>query len=99
MQTNLPALLAAAFLLLVLGAVLWYAARVAQPLPEAPSGPPTGALAMERKIIAIVAMIAAMALLFLGYGFREPARQGVAQEAQLDISIGRGVTTFTTLCF
>ena len=30
---------------------------------------------MERKIIAIVAMIAATALLFLGYGFREPARQ------------------------
>jgi mono/diheme cytochrome c family protein len=99
MQTNLPALIAAVFLLLVLGAVLWYAARVAQPLPEAPAGPPTGALAMERKIIAIVAMIAAMALLFLGYGFREPARQVVAGEQQMDISIGRGITTFTTLCF
>lgn len=99
MEANVPALITAAFLLLVLGAVLWYAARVAEPLPEAPSGPPTGALAMERKIIAIVAMIAAMALLFLGYGFREPARQVVAGEQQLDISIGRGVTTFTTLCF
>jgi len=42
METNLPALIAAAFLLLVLGTVLWYAARVAQPLPEAPAGPPTG---------------------------------------------------------
>ena len=99
MVTNLPALITAVFLLLVLGAVLWYAARVAEPLPDVPPGPPTGALAMERKIIAIVAMIAAMALLFLGYGFREPARQVVAQEAQLDISIGRGITTFTTLCF
>ncbi len=99
MVTTLPALITAVFLLLVLGAVLWYAARVAEPLPDAPPGPPTGALAMERKIIAIVAMIAAMALLFLGYGFREPARQVVAQEAQLDISIGRGITTFTTLCF
>jgi cytochrome c len=99
MQTNLPALATALFLLIVLGAVLWYAARVAQPLPEAPAGPPTGALAMERKIIAIIAMTAAMALLFLGYGFREPARQVVAQEAQLDISIGRGITNFTTLCF
>src|SRR6202140_2305058 len=99
METNLPALIAAGFLLLVLGTVLWYAARVAQPLPEAPSGPPTGALAMERKIIAIVAMIAAMALLFLGYGFREPARQVVAAETQLDTSIGRGITTFTSLCF
>ena len=99
MDINIPALLTAFFLLLVLGAVLWYAARVAQPLPEAPPGPPTGALAMERKIIAIVAMIAAMALLFLGYGFREPARQAVTGEQQLDISIGRGITTFTSLCF
>jgi cytochrome c1 len=99
METNVPALITAAFLLLVLGAVLWYAARVAEPLPDAPPGPPTGALAMERKIIAIVAMTAAMALLFLGYGFREPARQVVAQETQLDTSIGRGITSFTTLCF
>src|SRR6266567_4459860 len=99
MVTNLPALITAVFLLLVLGAVLWYAARVAEPLPDVPPGPPTGALAMERKIIAIVAMIAAMALLFLGYGFREPARQVVAQEAQLDTSIGRGIDTFTSLCF
>jgi mono/diheme cytochrome c family protein len=79
--------------------VLWYAARVAQPLPEAPAGPPTGALAMERKIIAIVAMTAALALLFLGYGFREPARQVTSEEAQLDTSISRGIATFTTLCF
>jgi cytochrome c1 len=98
-DVNVPALITAVFLLLVLGAVLWYAARVAVPLPEAPSGPPVGALAMERKIIAIVAMIAAMALLFLGYGFRESARQVSAQEQQLDISIGRGINTFTTLCF
>jgi cytochrome c2/mono/diheme cytochrome c family protein len=98
-QVNLPALITAVFLLLVLGAVLWYAARVAVPLPEAPAGPPTGALAMERKIIATVAMIAAMALLFLGYGFREPARQVQAQEDQLDTSIDRGIDNFTTLCF
>src|SRR5919199_2155356 len=99
MDLNFPALITAVFLLIVLGAVLWYAARVAQPLPEAPVGPPTGAVAMERKIIAIVAMLAALALLFLGYGFREPARQAVAGEQQLDISIGRGITTFSSLCF
>lgn len=99
MDNNLPALISALFLLLVLGAVLWYAARVAVPLPEAPAGPPTGALAMERKIIAIIAMIAAMALLFLGYGFREPARQVSAQEQQLDTSIDRGIDSFTSLCF
>lgn len=99
MDLNLPALVTAVFLLIVLGAVLWYAARVAEPLPEAPAGPPTGALAMERKIIAIVAMVAAMALLFLGYGFREPARQAAAGEQQLDISIGRGIENFSSLCF
>src|SRR5579859_3811980 len=99
MENNVPALITAGFLLLVLGAVLWYAARVAEPLPDAPPGPPTGALAMERKIIAIVAMIAAMALLFLGYGFREPARQVVSQEAQLNTSIDRGIDSFTSLCF
>lgn len=99
METNLPALITAVFLLIVLGAVLWYAARVAQPLPDAPAGPPTGALAMERKIIAIVAMVAAMALLFLGYGFREPARQVAAQEGQLETSIDRGITQFSALCF
>jgi cytochrome c2/mono/diheme cytochrome c family protein len=54
---------------------------------------------MERKISATVAMIAAMALLFLGYGFREPARQVQAQEDQLDTSIDRGIDNFTTLCF
>src|SRR5258708_158609 len=99
MVTNVPALITAAFLLLVLGAVLGSGAGVAEPLPDAPPGPPTGALAMERKIIAIVAMIAATALLFLGYGFREPARQAVTGEQQLDISIGRGITTFPSLCF
>src|SRR5258708_2886756 len=99
MLTNVPALITAVFLLLVLGAVLWYAARVAEPLPDAPPGPPTGALAMERKIIAIVAMIAAMPLFSLGCGFGDPARRAVAGEQQLDISIGRGVTTFTSLCF
>jgi cytochrome c len=99
METNLPALITAGFLLAVLGVVLWYAARVATPLAEAPAGPPTGALAMERKIIAIVAMIAAMALLFLGYGFREQARQVTAQEAQVDTSIGRGIENFSSLCF
>src|SRR5688572_14132564 len=99
MNFNIPALIAAIFLLALLGGILWYAARVSRPQPESAGGPPTGALAMERKIIATVAMIAATVLLTLGYGFREPFRQVDAQEAQLDVSIGRGVTTYTTLCF
>jgi len=99
MDINVPAVLFAGVLLAILAAVLWYAARVSQPVPDAPAGPPTGAIAMERKIVAIVGMIAATALLFLGYGFREDARQVDAQESQLDISIGRGITNFSSLCF
>jgi len=66
MDINVPAVLFAGVLLAILAAVLWYAARVSQPVPDAPAGPPTGAIAMERKIVAIVGMIAATALLFLG---------------------------------
>ena len=99
MDINVPAVHFAGVLLAILGAVLWYAARVSQPVPDAPPGPPTGAIAMERKVVAIVAMIAATALLFMGYGFREDSRQVEAQESQLDISIGRGITNFTSLCF
>ncbi|HEY3057654.1 MAG TPA: c-type cytochrome [Chloroflexota bacterium] len=99
MEANTPALLFAGVLLAILAAVLWYAVRVSQPLPDAPPGPPTGAVAMERKIVAIVGMTAAMALLFMGYGFREDTRQVDAQNSQLDISIGRGVTNFSSLCF
>jgi mono/diheme cytochrome c family protein len=94
-----PIVIVALVLLALLGAILWYAARVAHPTIDAPSGPPTGAVAMERKIIATVGMLAATVLLTLGYGIREPLRQVDAQEAQLDVSIARGVTTFTTLCF
>src|SRR5258708_18372813 len=99
MLTTRRARTPACFRLVAWGGGRGCGARSGGPMPDAPPGPPTGALAMERKIIAIVAMIAAMALLFLGYGFREPARQAVAGEQQLDISIGRGVTTFTSLCF
>src|SRR5215207_1042746 len=94
-----PALILALGLLALLGAILWYAARVSQPQPETVAGPPTGALAMERKIIATAGMLAATVLLTLGYGLREPTRQVDAANAQLDLSIARGVTTFTTLCF
>jgi len=99
MDINVPAVLFAGVLLAILAAVLWYAARVSQPVPDAPPGPPTGAIAMERKIVATVGMIAATALLFMGYGFREDSRQVEAQESQLDTSIGRGITNFSSLCF
>jgi mono/diheme cytochrome c family protein len=99
MDINYAALVAGLFLLALLGAILWYAARVALPTPDAPSGPPTGALAMERKVIVIVGMLAGMALLTLGYGIREPSRQADAANAQLDVSIARGISTYSTLCF
>ena len=50
--SNPVPLIVAVVLLGLLGAVLVYAARVAQPQPDAPAGPPTGAIAMERKIVA-----------------------------------------------
>jgi cytochrome c1 len=99
MSMNPVALIVAGGLLVLLVAVLWYAARVSQAQPEATTGPPTGALAMERKIIAITAMVAATALLMLGYGLREPDRQVAASEHQLDLSIARGIHNYTTLCF
>src|ERR671933_61039 len=99
MELNWFATIAAVVLLIVLVGVLWYAAQVAKPAPEAPAGPPTGQAAMERKVAATVAMIAGMSLLFLGYGLKEPARQAEASERQLDISITRGIENYTTLCF
>jgi cytochrome c1 len=96
---NWVPVLTALALVLILGGVLWYAARISMPVPEAPAGPPTGAAAMERKVAATVAMLAGMGLLFLGYGLREDDRQVQAQEAQLDTSIGRGIDNFSSLCF
>lgn len=98
---TVPALILAGALALLLVVVLLYAARVAQQpaAEEAPAGPPTGAAAMERKVAATIVMIAALGLVFLGYGLREPARQAQASEQLLDTSIDRGITQFATLCF
>ncbi|HYY87768.1 MAG TPA: c-type cytochrome [Chloroflexota bacterium] len=100
MSLDNPApLVAALALVAILVGVLWYAARISVPTTELPAGPPTGAAAMERKVAATVAMMAGMALLFLGYGLREGDREVEAQEAQLDTSIGRGIENFSSLCF
>lgn len=97
---NLPALITAGVLLLVLVAVLVYAARVAEPgATPRPAGPPTGVVAMERKVAAIVAIVAGVILLLFGYGLREPTRQADAQSALLDTEIERGINNYTTLCF
>src|SRR3712207_4298981 len=94
---NLPVLLVGLVPLVLLGAILVYAARVSQPGPPGPAGPPTGVAAMERKVAASTAMIAGMAILMGAYGLREPARQADATERQLDLSIARGITNYTTL--
>lgn len=97
--SNLPALILAAALTALLVVVLVYAARASQPGPEGPSGPPTGTAAMERKVAASSAMILGLAVLALGYGLREPTRQAEAQERLLDVSVARGVTLYTALCY
>jgi cytochrome c1 len=98
---NLPVIITTAVLLLLLAGVLWYAARVAEPEPtvEAPLGPPTGTVSMERKIAVVFAMIVGTIVLLFAYGFKEPVRQAEAQIVQRNTSIGRGITTYTTLCF
>jgi mono/diheme cytochrome c family protein len=99
--SNLPWVIAALVLLALLVAVLWYAARLAEPAPpeERPAGPPTGTVALERKVAVTLAMIIGMIVLFAAYGFKEPARQAQAAEQQQNVSIGRGIGTFTTLCY
>ena len=99
---NVPALILAGALILLLIGLLVYAARVAQPTASAvdrPTGPPTGAVAMERKVILTIAMLVGTSLIFLGYGLREPSRQVQAAERLLDTSIGRGISQYTTLCY
>ena len=95
---SVPVLLSAALLLLLV-VVLWYAAQAARPRPVGPSGPPTGAAAMERKVASVIFMSGALFLIFAGYALREPARQADAREKLLDVSVGRGVGLYTQLCF
>ncbi len=99
LDLNPQVLALAATLLVLLALVLWYGARAAQPAPVEVAGPPTGVLAMERKIFSITFMIGGTVLLLLGYGLREPARQLEAQDALLDIEIGRGIENFASLCY
>lgn len=96
---SLPVLLLVLGLGVLLLALLVYAARVSQPASDGPSGPPTGAAAMERKVATIVLTSAAMGALFLGYALREPSRQAEASEQLLDKSIERGISQYITLCY
>jgi len=97
--SNWPLVILAGALALLLVAIGWYATQVAKPPVDGRVGPPTGALAMERKVIAIVGTLVATGLLMAAYGLREPARQAEAQERLVDVSVGRGITLYTSLCF
>lgn len=99
LQNQLPSLILAAFLLILLGGILWYGAQVARPQPDQPPGPVTGTAAMERKVLAIFGMIVAMSLIFLGYGLREPARQAEAAVRIRNTSISRGIVQYAALCY
>lgn len=96
---NLPTLIAALGLTVVLGMLMLYGWWLAQPHPERPAGPPTGARAMERKIWITAIMSWALFGIFMGYALREPDRQAVAKESLTDVSVRRGIGLFTTLCY
>lgn len=96
---NLPTLVAALGLTVVLGMLVLYGWWLAQPHPERPTGPPTGARAMERKIWITAIMSWALFGIFIGYALREPDRQALAKERITDISVERGIGLFTTLCY
>lgn len=96
---NLPTIIGALSLLLVLLLLLAYGWWLAQPHPERPSGPPVGAVAMERKVVITAIMSLGLIGVFGGYAIREPVRQAEAKEKLVDISVGRGVGLYTTLCY
>ncbi len=91
-------ILVAVALALILIWLLSYAAGIGRPRPE--EGPPTGMVAMERKVSLTLAMLVATALFITGYSaFFEQPRQLAARERQQRDSIKRGIVTYTALCF
>ncbi|MGE3911252.1 MAG: c-type cytochrome [Chloroflexota bacterium] len=68
--------------------------RAHEAIPEVPSGNPS----MERKVVAILAMLIVSGLLLTGYAYYEPYRQQKALERQERLAIERGIENFTSLC-
>lgn len=93
-------ILVALVLVALLVGLLAYAARGGRQL-EAAGGPKevTGALAMERKIVLALAMLFATGGFMLAYGLLEPTRQADAAQQQTDISIRRGIETYSSVCY
>lgn len=85
-------------MLLLLGLLVWYASgvgtRAHEPIGEVPSGNP----AMERKVVAALALTILSGVLLTGYSFVEPMRQEQALARQERIGIERGIENYTSLC-
>jgi mono/diheme cytochrome c family protein len=85
-------------MLLLLGLLVAYASGVGRRAHEPIGEMPTGNPSMERKVVAILALLIISGLLLTGYAFVEPRREQEAL-AQQDIrSIQRGADNFSTLC-
>src|SRR5215213_10204591 len=85
-------------MVILLGMLVAYASgvgrRAHEPIGEVPTGNPS----MERKVVAVLALLILSGLLLTGYAFVEPRRQDEALVRQERIGIHRGVENFTTLC-
>ena len=98
MQLSVGALTLVVAMLLLLGLLVAYASGVGRHA-HAPEEPvPTGNPSMERKVVAILALLIVSGLLLTGYSFVEPRRQEAAADRRETIAIERGIDTYTTLC-
>jgi len=85
-------------MLALLALLVIYAAGVGKRVHMPIEGVPTGNPAMERKVVAVLALTIVTGLLLVGYGFWEPTRQAVAADRQENRSIERAIDNYTTLC-
>lgn len=85
-------------MLLLLGLLVGYASGVGKRAHQPVGELPTGNAAMERKVVAALALTILSGLLLTGYSFVEPRRQEQALARQERISIERGIENYTSLC-
>ncbi|MBI4492501.1 MAG: c-type cytochrome [Chloroflexi bacterium] len=85
-------------LLLLLGGLLGYAARGGR--ATGPAQEVAGVVAMERKIAVTLGLLFAIGGLLTVYGFIfEPYRMEAKTQQQEDISIRRGIETYSSVCY
>jgi len=98
MQMSVGAVILFIAMLILLGALVAYAAGVGKRAHEPIGEMPTGNPSMERKVIVTLGLLIASGILLTGYSFVEPRRQLEATERQERIGMERGIDNFTTLC-